>query len=259
MAESALQLRLFDRVRTGYAVTEAARALIPYAESVERACAAFETEALVWSRRMYGRIRLTTNEMTANAHLDRAMVQLRQAFPMLDVETITGDKMLKLATGEADIAIRAGLRPTENALFGRLLTPDPWSLYASPGYVAQHGKPASLEDTTHHAFVGLLPGSIDPDLVGMLDAFLTGRRVSVRRDTLTGMLSAIRSGVGLGVMSDFVAHDDPTLVRCFGVEHPRPPEIWLLSHERLRHDPRIRILMDFLVAYFSSQRPDKKT
>lgn len=256
MAESVLHLRLFDRMRTGYVLTEAGLSLLPQAESVEQACTAFETTALALSRTIAGRIRLTTNEMMANAHLDRALVQLSQAYPMLQVDTITGDRMLDLAAGEADIAIRAGLRPSDNALFGRQLTLDSWSLYASPDYVARHGQPASLAEVGAHAFVGLLPGRIEPVFVEMLDTFLTGRRVSVRRDTLTGMLSAIRNGAGLGVMSDFVARDDRTLVRCFGLDHPRPPEIWLLSPERLRHDPRIRLLMDFLVGYFAPRRAD---
>ncbi|MGV8985930.1 MAG: LysR family transcriptional regulator [Cypionkella sp.] len=258
LAEQTLNLRLFDRMRTGYALTEAGRKLVPFAETVEAACGAFEREAIAWARGLSGKVRLTTNEMTANAYLDRALAQMQDAYPTLQIETVTDERLVDLANGEADIAIRGGRRPHEAGLFGRMLTLDPWSVYASPDYVARNGKPASMAETGSHRFVSLLPGRVERHIVDMIEGFLSTREIAVRRDTMTGMLAAIRSGVGLGVMSDFVAVADPGVTRCFGVEQSETPEIWLLTHERLRHEPRIRVVMDFLAGYFSTARSNLK-
>ena len=60
-----------------------------------------------------------------------------------------------------------------------------------------------------------------------------------------GLLAAVRSGIGLAVLPCFVADLDPDLIRCL------PPTeddrgLWLLTHERLRHTPRVRAVLDFL-------------
>ena len=63
---------------------------------------------------------------------------------------------------------------------------------------------------------------------------------------VSGLLTAVRSGFGIAVLPCIVADADPDLIRCIP---PRPDHgriMWLLTHERLRHTPRVRIVMDFL-------------
>ena len=60
-----------------------------------------------------------------------------------------------------------------------------------------------------------------------------------------GLLASVRSGIGLAVLPCIVADTEPELVRCL------PPTemdrgLWLLTHERLRHTPRVRAVLDFL-------------
>ena len=62
----------------------------------------------------------------------------------------------------------------------------------------------------------------------------------------TGLLSAVRAGVGIAVLPCVVADSDPDLIRCI---EPRPDHgrvLWLLTHERVRHTPRVRAVIDFL-------------
>jgi len=57
-------------------------------------------------------------------------------------------------------------------------------------------------------------------------------------------------------MSDLVASTDPTLVQCFAP----PPEVesvfdlWRVTTERLRNEPRIRAFMDFMAGYFAKAK-----
>ena len=63
---------------------------------------------------------------------------------------------------------------------------------------------------------------------------------------LAGMLAAVRSGFGLAVLPSFIADRDPDLVRCLPPLEGDPAALWLLTHERLRHTPRVRVVMDFV-------------
>lgn len=70
--------------------------------------------------------------------------------------------------------------------------------------------------------------------------------VAIHHNSAVGLLAAVRAGMGLAVLPCIVAGNDPDLILCLP---PAPGEtrgIWLLTHERLRHTPRIRIVLDFL-------------
>jgi DNA-binding transcriptional LysR family regulator len=50
------------------------------------------------------------------------------------------------------------------------------------------------------------------------------------------------------VLPSFVADRDPELVRCLDPIEGDEYALWLMTHERLRHTPRVRAVMDFLGA-----------
>ena len=72
----------------------------------------------------------------------------------------------------------------------------------------------------------------------------------------TGLLSAVRSGFGIAVLPCIVADADLNLIRCLP---PRPDHgriLWLLTHERVRHTPRVRAVIDFLYERLSGHVRD---
>ena len=70
--------------------------------------------------------------------------------------------------------------------------------------------------------------------------------VTMHYDTATGLLSAVRAGFGLATLPCTVADADPDLLRCLAPARDSERGLWLLTHERVRHVPRVRLLIDFL-------------
>jgi DNA-binding transcriptional LysR family regulator len=70
--------------------------------------------------------------------------------------------------------------------------------------------------------------------------------VAIQHDSVTGLLAAVRSGIGLAALPSFVADLDPDLLCCLPPLPGKEMDIWLLTHERLRHSPPVRIVLDFL-------------
>ena len=64
--------------------------------------------------------------------------------------------------------------------------------------------------------------------------------------SVTGLLAAVRAGSGLAVLPSFVAEREPDLVRCLAPSPRDKGGLWLVTNERLRHVPRIRVVLDFL-------------
>ena len=64
--------------------------------------------------------------------------------------------------------------------------------------------------------------------------------------TSGGLLSGIRSGFGIAVLPCVVADADPDLIRCFPPRRDHERVLWLFTHERVRHTPRVRTVIDFM-------------
>jgi DNA-binding transcriptional LysR family regulator len=56
----------------------------------------------------------------------------------------------------------------------------------------------------------------------------------------------VRSGFGIAVLPCIVADAEPDLVRCIPPRDNHNRQLWLLTHERVRHTPRVRAVIDFL-------------
>jgi DNA-binding transcriptional LysR family regulator len=162
------------------------------------------------------------------------------------IELDSAEETRDLAAGAADIAIRATASPSGGGLVGRRIAPDPWTLYCSRSYAAQHPRPHTREDLRGHPFIGGGGEGLWRRYRAWLQRLGLEESVVVRHDTATGMLASVRAGYGIAALPCFVAERDPELVRCVDPGAGDETGIWLLTHERLRHTPRVRIVMDFL-------------
>lgn len=65
-------------------------------------------------------------------------------------------------------------------------------------------------------------------------------------DTQAGLLAGVRAGMGLTILPAYLADREPDLIRCIPPKRTDTTGLWLLTHERLRRVPRVRIVLDFL-------------
>ena len=71
-------------------------------------------------------------------------------------------------------------------------------------------------------------------------------QVAMHHGTSTGLLSAVRSGFGIAVLPCIIADDEADLIRCLPPRRDHGRVMWLLTHDRVRHAPRVRVVIDFL-------------
>ena len=244
--EGELKLVLFERRPTGYVLTPAGEALLAQAESVEAAAARFADAAASQSRDVTGTVRLTVDEIYAVALLPPLLRELHDAWPGIRIELDPTEAKRDLGAGEADIALRLTKGSADSALVGRRIGQDCWTIYCSRDYAATHGRPRRRRDLAGHTFIGGGSPMVWRAWSEWLERNNFADRVAVHHGTSTGLLAAARAGLGLAVLPSLVADLDPDLVRCLPPEPDHEFEIWLLTHERLRHTPRVRAVLDFL-------------
>jgi DNA-binding transcriptional LysR family regulator len=249
--EAALGLKLFERTQAGSRLTDQGRVLLALAEKAEAAAAAFGEAARMARRTLSGTIRFTMPPEGADAILAQPLTAFMQRHPEVRVEVLATDAFLDIAAGEADVAIRAGRRPTDERLVARKLSEVTWRGFASPAYLARRGTPAGWDDLAGHALIGA-EGQVanSPALVWL--AARTAEFV-VRASSLRGMAGFARAGAGIALLPGIEGMGDAELVPCLPPVEEAKAEIWLVTRQDVRHAPHVRAFIDFLTAHTTAR------
>jgi DNA-binding transcriptional LysR family regulator len=242
--EAAVGTALFTRSPRGLLPTQAALELVPHAETMAAAEAAFRRSMTGEAIVERGVVRLTASDIVACEILPPILAQFCDAHRAIEVELSASNRVQDLLRRDADIAVRTG-RQTQKALVARRLGAASIGLFAHPRYLARHGTPNSMQGLMGHRLIGF-----DRDDTSFRAARSSGPPIT--RDTFTfrtdndlAQIAAIRAGLGIGGMQARLASRDnlvPILpdVLQFQVEY------WLIMHEDLKTMKRVRLLFDFL-------------
>jgi len=244
--EQALGLALFEKRQAGYSLTPDGRELLAHAGQVEAAADAFAEAAGAKARDSSGSVKITVEDIFAVTLLAPMLRALRELHPDIHIELDNSRDLVDLGAGEADVALRSTSKPQPAGIVGRRLCTDDWTLYCSRDYAERNGVPASVEELRAHPIVGGGGGNLWRAYSAWIRELGLEDQVALHQSSSTGLLSGVRSGFGIGVLPCIVADADPDFVRCFPPKSNHGRVLWLVTHERVRHTPRVRIVVDFL-------------
>ncbi len=243
--ENELGVRVFDRTRAGYTLTDAGKELFEVASEMD---AKLQITAHQLSKRNAwpgGIVRVTTSDTLMHQVLSPILTAYQKsASVQLHINTSTA--RLDIVNGEADVAIRAGGKPPE-PLVGRRLCHVESTLY-----YPKKMRGVRLDNLDEYPWI-----CADESLnhfessKWLRQKGLQNAAVMVTNSRLN-MLQLMRSGAGIGALACYLGDSDPTLTRLM----PPPPEwrsdLWILTRAELRNVPRIKLLFD---AVYQGIRP----
>lgn len=258
--ERELKVALFHRHARGLVLTQEGEVLFRAASEVfnkvQTAVAALADNRNTPS----GDLRVTTAVGLGSAWLTPRVAEFIELYPEVRLEFILTDEELDLSMREADIAIWLH-EPTQNDLIRRPLFTVHLHAYASAGYIKRHGEPKSVEDLDEHRIItygGPLSGPIREmnflETAGQSDRQPV-RRSALRMNNIYGLKQAVRRGIGIAVLPDYLASSDDTdLVQVLkDVELPEF-QTYFVFPEELRNSKRVTAFRDFLVGKARSKR-----
>lgn len=247
--EEAIGTRLFDRLPDRYALTSAGEELLADAEAMEQAAQSIERRSAGRADVTRGPVRLSAGE-SMTAFLASHLPTLRDNMGCVEYELVASHMLANLSRREADLLIREQV-PDLASLVTRKLGRAAYAIYGDAGMAA--GKPNRealrrlpwLGFDDDHAY---MPGQ------NWIRNLLGGMRPVVRVNDWLVLRDAIRAGAGVTILPCYMGDTDPQLHR---LGRPLPDiaaDQWLLVHRDLRDSPRVRGVMDKLVALFHSHR-----
>ena len=244
--EEALGLSLFERRSAGYALTAEGEALLRHARQVQASVEQFTQAADSRGRDLSGTVRITSEDIYAMTLIAPLLRELHDLHPEIVIDMDASQTMRDLGEGEADIALRSTSKEQSAGLVGRSLGRDDWTLYCSRGYAERHGTPSTIKQLKKHTIVGGGGGNLWRHYEAWLHQLGLEDQVAMHHATSSGLLTAVRSGFGVAALPCIVADADPDLIRCIEPRDDHGRIMWLLTHERVRHTPRVRAVIDFL-------------
>jgi DNA-binding transcriptional LysR family regulator len=194
-------------------------------------------------------VRLTTPEAFAGFVIKR-LVELRERHPEVVVEVLSENRVLDVARGEADLALRFA-PTTQNELVTRKLSDVNGAIYASASYVARRG--GAVESIAGHEVVGYGEALATVPGARWLARHGDGATVVFRGNSLLSVLTAAAEGLGLAVLPCWLADPDPRLQR-LSAPGLTAGSLYLVAHPDIAKIARVRTVMDFLIEIVERDR-----
>lgn len=252
--EAALGLRLFDKRRDGYRLTPEGEALLQDATSVEAAVLAFARRATALDSALTGTLGVTTAEGMALGLVPQLLNEFHRRYPGIRVNLLIEDRYSDLSGGPAEVALRAG-PPGDSTLVGRKLADQSWAVYASHGYVERCGRPALPEELNGHRMIGFEGAIENITPARWLREIAPRCEITSRSNSVLGLLFAVQSGFGLGLLPCQIGDPEAGLVRVIDPQPGLTSGFWILTHPDLHKRPKIRAFFDFMAEEIVKYRP----
>ena len=243
--ESQLGVKLFNRLPSGFQLTDPGRELLQVALRMESD--AYEIERKLYAKKtvMQGDIKITVPYHFMTQPFMKAVQQFCQLHSKVNIEIIPSWQKFKLDRGEADMAVRLLLKdtPPPEDLIGVKLANIYSGVYASENYLQNH----DLNDPESANFIGWDNEVEFPDWV--LSSSFPHLPAKHKLNDPLMQVYAMKTHMGLSMIPCFLCDRDPDLVRLKNERWHRF-DLWLLSHPDLRETTRFREMRKHLKEYF---------
>ncbi|WP_298259222.1 LysR family transcriptional regulator [uncultured Litoreibacter sp.] len=236
--EEQLGIVLFIRQAKGFRLTAEGEALLPHANAMKSAASGLSTVAAGHDTTLKGTVRITASEFSAMFTLPPIIARLRLKYPDIQVELNSTDVTENLLYREADIAVRMH-RPTQLEVITKRLGMMRLGFFASKDYLDRRGRPETVSELMEHDLLGFDRSERFIRGAANVGWKLTREDFAFRCDSQIVQCEMIRAGGGVGVMACALASTFPEVEEVMPHFIVPSLEIWLSTHEALRHTPRV--------------------
>ena len=250
--ETFLNVKLLERRTFGCELTDEGKAFYKTVERAETELLTAQSQLQKTHSKTSGVVRVGAPDGFGVGFLASKLPILLNDYPDLKIQLVPVPRSFSLSQREADIAIMVG-RPKKGRLITKKLTDYNLSLYASKKYIAQYGKPDSLAQLSEHRLIGYVDDLIYSNSLMYTNEFLKNWRSSLEVSSATGQVEAVKASAGIGILHDYLAFHDDSLVRLFP-SSTISRSYWLAYHENQKNFDRIKIISQFLTSITQSEK-----
>lgn len=249
--EKDLGVALFHRHARGLVLTEQGDMLFRTATEILTKLSTAETLLSDTTTKPSGDLRVTAPMGLGTVWVPQRLREFLDTYPDIRVELVLNDEQIDISMRAADVAIWTS-EPSQPDLIRRPLFTMNIHAYASTAYIKKHGAPQSLDELDRHRIVSY-SGTPQAHLSAIRWLEIAGRdgksprTPSFQANSVLAMKYAIRSGLGVGLIPDYLTEEGTDLVPVLrDVELPNM-QIYFCYPEELKTAKKVQVFRDFLV------------
>lgn len=231
--------RIFERARSGYALTVEAEKIIEAANEVESVIFNIQRQIEGKELRLEGELRVTTTDTLMVSMIGPHLAEFHRKFPHITVTVSVTNSVLDLTRRDADVAIRPTKEP-DAALVGNRVGDVQFHVYASADYLSNVGRLA-LEN---HYWIGFDTNLLSTAPARWLEDRYPHAKICLKSDTFVGLRVAAENGLGLALLPHYLGDASSRLVRVEAPTEELTTGLWLLTHPDLIRSARISAFVD---------------
>ena len=243
--ESQLGVALFERTGRGLKPLAMALKLAESARAMEQSAHQLQRSVSGADEAVRGTVRITASQPVACIMLPPLLARMRLALPEIQVELVVSNEVSNLLRREADIAVRM-VQPDQTSVVTKRIGKITIGTYAHRTYLQRAGTPKEPPELLAHALIG---NDKNEDILRGFAAMgypVEREQFSFRSDDLMAHWQAVRAGVGIGFIADYVARTDADVIAILPTLRIPALPVWLAVHREIRTSKRIRAVYDFL-------------
>lgn len=248
--EKELGALLFERLPSGYRLTEAGDEMLASAERME--ASSHELQARVFGRdqEVRGTLRVTLPPIVATHLLMEDFVTFAWLYPDVEVEVLSIDEPVSLVNRRADVAIRNvyDRAALPNNLHGMRGPEVFWSVFMSRDLLAawRAGEVGQVRWIVKKRYG-------QPEWCRRSD--VAEAEVPFTVTDAASQVFAVQRGLGMTLLPCFVGDADPMLVRVPGCAVRMHGTLWILTHGETRKTRRVRLFTEYLSKRLAEYEP----
>jgi DNA-binding transcriptional LysR family regulator len=249
--ERDLNVVLFHRHARGLVLTEQGELLFRAAADIMNKLQTAETLIADTTTKPSGDLRITAPIGLGTVWVTQRLREFMELYPEIRIDLILNDDQIDIAMRAADVAIWTR-EPEHTDLIRRPLFSMKVRAYASTSYVRRFGAPRSLQDLDRHRLVSY-SGHPAAHLSAITWIETVGRDgkeprpIGFKVNSVVAMKYAIRAGIGIGMIPDYLTEEETDLVTVLTEIEPPTLPIQFVYPEELRNSKKVQVLRDFLV------------
>lgn len=250
--ERELKVVLFHRHARGLVLTEQGELLHRTTSDVLNKLHTAETLLTDTSSKPRGELRITAPVGFGTVWLTQRLREFYELYPEIRIELILTDEQVDISMRAADVAIWTR-EPGQSDLIRRTLFTTKVRAFASSQYVRKFGAPKTLMELDEHRIVSYA-GQPAQHLSAITWIETVGRdgkgprEPAFRANSVVALRYAIRSGIGIGMIPDYLTGEETDLVPVLTEIDPPTLPILFVYTEELKSSKKVQVLRDFLVA-----------
>lgn len=260
--EARLAVRLLNRTTRRVSPTEVGLAYYDRARTVLADAAEADSMVAALQARPKGALKVSAPVTFGTRQLARPVADFLRAYPEVELNLVLDDRFVELIAEGFDVAIRIGLL-ADSSLRARKLAEVRTRIVASPGYLAEHGTPATIDDLPGHRLLhysNLATGNFwrlrGPS--GEERQVRVGGRLTVNNGE--SLMLAAEAGLGIALQPAFILGDalaTGRLVEILPDCRPGLLDVHAIYPPGRFTQAKLRAFIDHLVEHFRGIGPEE--